>query len=252
MIELEDVSFAYDDGPTVFDGLSVAIDAGATTALMGPNGSGKTTLLKLLAALLDPTAGRISVGIDGDATVGFATENPDDGLFAGSVREEVAFFPRNRGLPVESHVQEAMDTMGVTHLAERTPQTLSTGEKRLVLLASVLAGDPDLIALDEPTSGLDTPARGRLGDGLAAIDRTTVFATHDSDFAWEHADTVLVLQDGAVEARGPVDAVLGGDIDLESVGLRSPGPVTWARAHGFDDEPGSVAEAADWLSGGEP
>ncbi len=254
MIALEDVDFAY-DGTTVLQDVSAHIDAGETVAVMGPNGAGKTTVMKLVAGLLDPAAGRIRLDgehrADSDVVVGLAPENPDDALFEGSVRDEVAFFPRNRGLPVADHVSSALEVLAIEDLADRTPQTLSQGEKRLVSLAAVLSGDPDVVGLDEPTSGLDAPARARLGESLEALSRTVLFATHDADFAWAYADAAVVLADGQVRHDGPVESVLGdGTLDFGALGLDEPGPVRWARENGFETPPADPVEAAAWLSGG--
>lgn len=253
MIDIDSVSFRYDDGPRVLEDLSVEIERGDTVALMGPNGSGKTTLLKLIAGLLEPDSGTIAVAGDDDAVVGLAPENPDDGLFANTVREEVGFFPRNRGLAVEHRVDMALERFDIETIADRTPQTLSQGEKRLVTLAAVFAGDPDVIALDEPTSGLDTPATASFGDHLQTLDRTVVVATHDATFAWRAVDTVIVLEAGRIHRTGPTRQVLGvGSLDFDALGLREPGPVRWARTNGFDRVPAGPAEAAEWLSGGSP
>lgn len=254
MITIEGLSFAYEK-TSVLEDVSVQIDPGETVALMGANGAGKTTLLKLVAGLLDPTEGRIRLdGEDRDESeivVGLAPESPDDALFEGSVREEVAFFPRNRGLPVTEHVARALEDLDIEDLAERTPQTLSQGEKRLVSLAAVLSGDPGVVCLDEPTSGLDEPARSRLGAALADLSPTVLFATHDTDFAWQYADSVVVLADGSLHRHGPTASVLGdGTLDFDGLGLDEPGPVRWARQHGFDTPPESPAEAATWVSGG--
>ena len=248
MIRLERVSFGYDGRTEVFRDLSLQIPTGETVAVMGSNGSGKTTLLKLITGLLDPTAGEIDLAANGSTTFGFAPEDPDDALFAASVNEEVAFFPRNRGLQVDRHVEAALSTMGIEDLADRVPQTLSQGQKRLVSLAAVLSGDPAVVALDEPTSGLDAAGIERLGDALSELDRTVMMATHDSEFAWRHADRVIVLQDGGVRASGETRSVLGPEgIDFEAAGLRVPGPVRWARLRGISEPPTTAAEAAELL-----
>ncbi len=250
MIDVVDVSFGYTDGPQVLRSLALSIDGTPLIAVLGPNGTGKTTFLKLVAGLLEPSEGTIEFDTT-DPAVGLAPENPDDGLFAGSVRDEVAFFPKNRGLPVDERVTAALEAMEITDLADRVPQSLSEGEKRRVLLAAVLAGDPDLVTLDEPTSGLDVPARRMLGERLIELDRPVLFATHDTDFAWRYADQAVVLHEGEVHANGPVSEVLGPEgVDHEALGLAEPGPVRWARTHGFESPPESVAEAADWLDGG--
>lgn len=277
MIDIQSVSFHY-DGTTVLEDVSATVAGGQTVAIMGPNGAGKTTLLRVIAGLLEPDIGSIEIRSDGgdraaraggmdaedagtreppdrddtDVAVGLAPENPDDGLFAGTVREELGFFPRNRGLAVENRVSETLGRFGLEAIASRTPQTLSQGEKRLVSLASVLAGDPDIVVLDEPTSGLDTPARDRLTDRLEAIDRTVVIATHDSDFACRIADEVMVLDEGRLHSHGPTTSVLAdGSLDFSALGLREPGAVRWAREHGFDGVPASPGQAAEWLDGGD-
>ncbi|MFB6069563.1 MAG: energy-coupling factor ABC transporter ATP-binding protein [Halanaeroarchaeum sp.] len=246
MIAVNDLAYAYDDGPTVISGVDLTIDGGETVAVMGPNGAGKTTLLKLLADLHEPDAG--SVEVRGET--GFAPEDPDDALFAETVREEVAFFPRNRGLDVEERVSTALETMGVGHLRDRLPQTLSLGEKRRVSLAAVLAGDPAVVALDEPTSGLDVPHRESLGERLGALDRTVVVATHDTDFALRWTDRVAVLANGAVAEDGAADALLGDPTrDFAALGIRPPGSVEFARDRGWTDVPSSVADAVARLEG---
>lgn len=251
MIEFREVAFAFEDGTEVFEALSATIESGDTVALMGANGTGKTTLLKLLAGLLEPSAGSIAVDIE-DPVIGLAPEDPDDGLFAGSVREELAFFPRNRGLDIEQAVDDALGRLDIEHLADRVPQALSQGEKRLVLLAAVLAGDPDVIGLDEPTSGLDMTGRRRFGEALEDLDRTVLFATHDADFAWEYAESVLVLDEAGLYSHESVESVLAErTLDFDALGFHEPGAVRWARRHGFDRPPASVAEAADWLEEGE-
>lgn len=252
MIRVENLSFAYEEGPSVFEGLTGRIESGNSVAILGPNGTGKSTLLHLIAGLLDPDAGRIVLDSVSEPTVGLAPEHPDDGLFTGSVREEVSFFPRNRGLTVEAAVDRALGRLDIRELEQRVPQTLSEGEKRLVLLAAVLAGDPDVIAFDEPTSGLDTPGRRQLGAELESIDRTVVFATHDTDFAWRYADRVLILAEGEIHRSGAARSVLADpDLEMGELGLRQPGAVRWATEHEFESPPESVAEAADWLGGVE-
>lgn len=253
MIELHDLTFSYDEGPPAIRDVDLEIAADETLALMGPNGAGKTTLLKCIAGLYEPGGGSI-VHAD-DSVVGFAPEDPDDGLFAATVESEVAFFPRNRGLDVTERVDTAMAEMGISHLRNRVPQTLSAGEKRLVSVASVLSGDPAVVALDEPTSGLDGRHVETLGEAVRSLDRIVVVATHDADFALEYADRVAIVADGTVADSGPAAELIGDlDFDFESVGIRPPGSVRFARNRGWDDAPLTVAEAAariDQRAGGE-
>lgn len=275
MIDIQSVTFHYDGTPILRD-VSATVAAGQTFVIMGANGAGKTTLLRLIAGLIEPDEGLIEIrrgrgghgardrGVDGvdvggqepsrdatDPTVGFAPENPDDGLFAGTVREELEFFPRNRGLSIEDRVPDTLARFGLEAIASRTPQTLSMGEKRLVSLASVLAGDPAVVALDEPTSGLDMFARDRLIDRIEAVDRTVVIATHDSEFACRIADEVMVLDEGRLHRHGSTTVLKDGSLDFAALGLREPGAVRWAREHDFDRVPASAEQAAEWLSGGD-
>ena len=242
MIEIRELTFTYDDGPPAIRDVDLEIAADETLALMGPNGAGKTTLLKCIAGLYEPGSGSIE-HLD-DTVVGFAPEDPDDGLFAATVESEVAFFPQNRGMAVSERVDAAMADVGISHLRERVPQTLSAGEKRLVSVASVLSGDPAVVALDEPTSGLDGRHVETLGDVVRSLDRTVVLATHDADFALETADRVAIVADGTVAEIWPADRLGDPDFDFESVGIRPPGAVQFARNRGWDDAPLTVAEAA--------
>lgn len=251
VIEISELHFAYEDGPQVFDGLSVEIETGRTVAVCGANGTGKSTLLRLLAGLLEPDEGTIAIEGE-EPTVGLAPETPADGLFAATVREEVAFFPTNRDLDVEEHVTEALAALGIEHLADRSPQTLSEGQKRLVTVAAVLSGAPDVVGLDEPTSGLDAEAWERLGKRLAALSETVLLVTHDTDFAWRYADRVLVLSPAGLERYGPTEAVLADPaFDLSASGLREPEAVAWARKNGVEPPPRSVEAAVDALEGSE-
>jgi cobalt/nickel transport system ATP-binding protein len=243
-VEMRDVRYAYDDGTPVLRGASMDVADGAVHALMGANGAGKTTLLRLVAGLRAPDAGSVDVAGD-DPVVGFAPENPRAGFFAETVAEEVAFFPKNRGLDVERHVERALEAMDAADLRDRAPVTLSGGEQRAVSLASVLAGDPPVVALDEPSSGLHAPAQRRLGHLLADLDRTVLLSTHDADFAYEFADSVSVLVDGEVVRTGdPADVLSDADL-LSRAGVRTPGLVELAADLSLSRVPSSLEEAAE-------
>ncbi|UWG46821.1 Energy-coupling factor transporter ATP-binding protein EcfA2 [Halanaeroarchaeum sp. HSR-CO] len=249
MIDVRKLVFSYDDGPPALDGIDLHVGDDETLALMGPNGAGKTTLLKCIAGLYEPDAG--AVDIAGDA-VGFAPENPDDGLFAESVAKEVAFFPKNRELDVATRVEAALAEMDVEPLRERVPQTLSAGEKRRVSLAAVLAGNPAVVALDEPTSGLDSHHVDALGNSIGRLDRTVVLATHDADFAMHHADRVAIVDDGRIAQTGAVSDILADPaFDFEAVGIRPPGAIRFARGRGWDDPALTVTAAAARLDAEE-
>lgn len=227
------------DGRAVIDGVSLAVESKESVAVMGPNGAGKTTLLKTVAGLLEPETGDIEV----DGTVGFAPEDPAAGLFAASVAEEIAFFPRNRGLDVEDRRDAAMAALDVAHLADRDPYTLSVGQQRRVSIAAVVAGDPDVLVLDEPTRGLDADGEAALAELLSDLDRTVLLATHAAEFAYAAADRVAVLAAGELRRVGETRSILGDVPFLESAGIRPPGNVLWARERGIDPPPADLDEA---------
>lgn len=238
MIEIRDAERVR-DGTTVLGPVSLSVDDGETVALVGANGAGKTTLLKLLAGLDEPDAG----SVDANGVVGFAPENPEAALFAETVAEEVAFFPRQRGLDAEARAERAMAAMDVRRFRERDPQSLSVGEQRRVAVASVLAGDPAVVALDEPTAGLDRAGERQLGERLADLDTTVVLSTHATDFAYEFANRVAVLADGRLRRVGTPADVLTDESLLDAAGIRQPGVVRWARRRGYDRLPDGFEDA---------
>lgn len=238
MIRVRDLSVAH-GGRRVLSGVSLDIEAGELVAVMGANGSGKTTLLRLLAGLRDPDDG----SIDADGVIGFAPEDPRAALFAGSVAEEVAYFPRNRGLDASRAADRAMDRLAIDHLRDRNPLSLSVGEQRRVSIASVVAGDPAGLALDEPTAGLDRAGEHQLGELLTSLDAAVICSTHAADFAYRYADRVAVLVDGGLRRLGPPADVLADRDLLAEAGIRVPGIVSWATQRGFDRLPTDLEEA---------
>lgn len=244
MIDVSGLSFAF-DGHVVLSDVSFTVERGERLAIVGANGAGKTTLLRLLAGLLEADGGRVNV----DGSAGFAPEDPQTGLFAGSVRDEVGFFPGNRGLDVDAAVDAALEAMALTDIDHRNPFTLSVGEQRRVSIASVLSGDPDVIVLDEPTTGLDRRGARNLAALLEDVDHTIVFSTHDTDFAYAVADRVAILADTGIRQLGPARAVLGDVSALLEGGIRPPGLVEFAREEGLDRVPADVDDAIAMLRG---
>lgn len=238
MISIRDLEFSYNTDP-ILTGISLDITAGETIAVLGANGTGKTTLLKLIAGLLEPTRGTIS----GTGVVGFAPEDPHAAMFAETVADEVRFFPRNRGLDANQKADAAMRALDVYSLRDRNPYDLSVGEQRRVSIASVLAGDPGVIVLDEPTAGLDRRGERALSTVLRGIDRTIIFCTHVSDFAYEVADRTVLLSDGRILRDGTPIGVLTDDDILAAAGVQVPELVTWARVQGYEQYPGDFTEA---------
>lgn len=247
-IQVADLSFGYDGvAAPVLDGLDLTVPAGQFVALTGDNGAGKTTLARHLIGLLRPTAGRVAIAGEDAAgksigalalQVGFAFQNPELQIFSPSVREEVAFGPRNLGLSgpaLAAAVDAALEAFGLRELAELPPAALSFSTRRMVALASVAAMGTPILVLDEPTVGLDAAGQARVGGWLAERHRqgaTVLLITHDMELAARCAERVLVMQGGRITADGaPGEVFIQTDV-LRAAGLHAPFAVQLAAALG--------------------
>lgn len=211
LIRFENVSFTYDGAATrtfalmtpqapatpALSNVDLAIYEGETLAIAGPNGSGKTTLIQHMNGLLKPTCGRVVVNGTDTSTkaganaarrvVGITFQYPERSLFAETVRDEIAFGPRNLGLAedeVDQRVRTALDALALPYelFAERNPFGLSGGEQRKVAIAAVLAMRPRVLVLDEPCAGMDIPSHDHLIGllrQLKATRQTIVIVTHE-------------------------------------------------------------------------
>lgn len=215
LIQLRDVDFSYDAGRPVLRGCCFRLEAGQRVALRGGNGSGKTTLLHLIVGLLKPAAGRIEVFGSPRAAerdfhevrrrVGLLFQEADDQLFCPTVAEDVAFGPLNLGWPrqqVRQVVTETLESVGLGGFEHRVTYRLSTGEKRLVALATVLAMRPDALLLDEPTSGLDEKATERLTELLVGLPQAMLVVSHDPHFYGRVAQKTVAMTDGRIVENG--------------------------------------------------
>ena len=222
-LQVRDLTFRYPDGHRALDGLSLEVAAGERVAILGPNGAGKTTLALHCNGLHRPESG--SLAVDGmpvdDANlaevrrrVGLVFQDPDDQLFLGTVREDVAFGPANAGLrddELEAVVDHALDAVGMRHTKAKAPHHLSGGERRRVAIATVLSMSPSLLVLDEPTSHLDPLAQRDLTELLLGLDVTQVVVTHDLPFALALCPRAVVVDEGQVVADGATVDLLADD-----------------------------------------
>lgn len=238
MIRVDNLTFRYDrEAPDVLNGISLRIEEGTHTALLGPNGCGKTTLIKHLNGLLFPVAG--SVHVDGMVTtdsasireirrrVGMVFQNPDSQIVGMTVEEDVAFGPGNLSLPpaeIRRRVDECLAMVGLTGLERRAPHTLSGGEKRLLSIAGVLAMEPRYIAFDEPTAYLDSVGKQRVLEIIGRMNRegiAIIHIAHDMrDIA--AADRIVVMNQGGVLLEGTPAEVFCQSDRLRSIGLDCP------------------------------
>jgi energy-coupling factor transport system ATP-binding protein len=219
LVRIERISqqFGRQQEPVWAD-VSLRIDAGEQIALVGANGSGKSTILHVLAGLVRPTAGVLTLAPaeQGRARVALVPQNPDLTLFCRTVREELAFGPRQLGhsaADVRDRVDEAAAAMAVADLLDELPLALSQGQRLRVATAAALALRPQLLMLDEPTTGQDPVEVHRLMSavGTAVQSRrigAALFTTHDVHLVARFASRVLVLANGRLIADGPVGALL--------------------------------------------
>ena len=208
---LRSVDFWYTHAQQpVLKQLSLDLQAGEITCLMGANGAGKTTLLKLLLGTIKPCRGQVDIcgenpyrmpALQLARKVGYLSQEPGDYLFSPTVRQEVEFTYRSLQLKDYSRINRLLERLHLQPLAHRNPRDLSWGERQRTALASILVAQPQVLLLDEPTRGLDY----RLKNDLAVILRdlanqgtAILVATHDQYWANTFADQLLYLQQGTI------------------------------------------------------
>jgi cobalt/nickel transport system ATP-binding protein len=220
VLDVTGLAFAYPDGHQALFGVDLHVHEGERVALLGPNGAGKTTLVLHLNGIL--TGGRGAVSVSGlpvvkehlkeiRRRVGIVFQDPDDQLFLGTVRQDVAFGPANLGLKgaeLDRRVMESLEKVGMADYVDRPPHHLSYGQRRRVAVATVLAMEPEILVLDEPSSNLDPASRRELADILRSLDVTVLMVTHDLPYALELCPRSIVLSEGVVVADRPTFDVL--------------------------------------------
>ena len=236
MIELADIRYAWPDAPPVLDGVSLGVREGEKLVLLGANGSGKSTLLKLMNGLVTPQAGQFRycgedvtpAGLKGGAfarrfrsEVVLLFQHPEAMLFNPTVRDEIAYGPRQLGLAdAEARAARWMAVLGLDAIADKAPFALSGGQKQKVALAAILALEPRVLLLDEPVSSLDPRASGWLVDYLLDCGKTVVTSTHNLSMAAELGERALMLGEGGrVLYDGPLREALRDRALLESANL---------------------------------
>jgi cobalt/nickel transport system ATP-binding protein len=234
VLDVRGLAFAYPDGHQALFGVDLHVHRGERVALLGPNGAGKTTLVLHLNGILGAGAGTVAVSglpVTNDnipeirRRVGIVFQDPDDQLFMGTVRQDVAFGPANLGLKgdeLEACVQRALEQVGMAEYADRPPHHLSFGQRRRVAVATVLAMEPEILVLDEPSSNLDPASRRELADILRSLDVTVLMVTHDLPYALELCPRSVVLSDGYVVADGSTYDVLTDDALMRAHRLELP------------------------------
>ena len=247
MIKTQDLAFTYPGtedqvNTRALRGVDVTIERGSFVVILGHNGSGKSTLAKTFNAVLLPSGGKVYVeGMDTmdesllleiRRRVGMVFQNPDNQIVANVVEGDVAFAPENLGVPsdeIRKRVDDALEAVGMTQFVKHAPHLLSGGQKQRIAIAGVLAMKPECIVLDEATAMLDPIGRREV---LAAVEKlnreqgiTVVLITHHMNEA-EHADRVIVMNDGLVVMDGKPREVFTRKKELEDIGLAVPDTVS--------------------------
>ena len=237
MLTLNNISFSYQKNRFILKNISTNIDDTKITAIAGRNGSGKTTLTRLLMGLVHPNRGSMTLD-DVDITkkepyemaqyIGYVFQNPDQQLFASTVFEEVAFAPRKLGCnehTIKKRVEEVLKITNLQDVIWEMPQVLTLGQKQRLSIACALAAKPKILILDEPTSGQDCRERTmllRLMRKLNAQGLGIIMVTHDMDILAEHADKVIVINQGELAFDGtPLDLFSQKELTLK-LGLELP------------------------------
>ena len=245
-IALENVSFTYQEGTplasTALSDVSLTIEDGSYTALIGHTGSGKSTILQLLNGLLVPSAGSVRV-FDTLITstsknkdirqirkqVGLVFQFAENQIFEETVLKDVAFGPQNFGVSEEDAEQIAREKLALVGIDEslfdRSPFELSGGQMRRVAIAGILAMEPAILVLDEPTAGLDPLGRKELMNLFKKLHQsgmTIVLVTHLMDDVAEYANQVYVMEKGRLVKGGKPSDVFQDVVFMEEVQLGVP------------------------------
>lgn len=238
-LKTRNLSFTYPDGTEALKNINIQINKGEKIAIMGPNGAGKSTLFSHFNGLSEPTSGHVE--IDGEKIVfkreellkvrqkvGIVFQDPNDQLFAPTVREDVAFGPMNLGLDydeVKRRISESLEMVGMSGFEDKTPHHLSGGQQKRVAIAGIIAMKPEIMILDEPTAGLDPEGVDKVLNILNKLNSkgiSIVISSHDIEMVNQFANKIYVLYDGEIIASGDKHQIFSDEKLLKKAHLKSP------------------------------
>lgn len=239
ILETKDLEFIYPDGTHALTGVNLTIEPGRKIAIVGSNGAGKSTLFLHLNGILKPSRGKIFFHgneirykntelLELRKKVGIVFQDPDAQLFSANVYQEISFGPLNLKLTPEqaaNRVEKAMAATGISHLSGKPTHFLSYGQKKRVSIADVIAMEPEVIIFDEPVACLDPKQTRQLLDFLNHLNRggtTVLLSTHDVEIAYEWADRVFVMREGAIIKEGSPQEVFVNTAFLAEMDLVKP------------------------------
>lgn len=245
IIELNNVCFKYGKKTpyeiNALDNVSLTIEENVITGLIGHTGSGKSTLVQMLNGLLKPDSG--SVIVDGQRLwekskkignirfkVGMVMQYPEYQLFAETVREDIAYGPKNMGLSpeeIEKRVARSVEFCGLDQsILDKSPFDLSGGQKRRVALAGVMAMEPKILILDEPAAGLDPKGRREILGGIKKFKEesgtSVIVVSHSMEDMAMYCDRVIVMSHSHVIANGSCEEIFSNRELLNNAGLDVP------------------------------
>ncbi|MEE0024692.1 energy-coupling factor ABC transporter ATP-binding protein [Methanobrevibacter sp.] len=238
-LSVKNLSYTYPDGTRALKNVNMEIFKGEKVAIMGPNGAGKSTLFSHFNGLTEPTSGYLE--LDGKKMeydkktlleirqkVGIVFQDPNDQLFAPTVKEDVAFGPMNLGLDyeeVEKRVNEALELVGMKKFKDKTPHHLSGGQQKRVAIAGIIAMRPEIMILDEPTAGLDPQGVDQVLTILNNLNKdgmSIVISSHDIEMVNGFAEKIFVLYEGELLARGDKHEIFSNKELLKKAHLKAP------------------------------
>ena len=240
LLKVENVSYSYDKKNKALKNVSFSAEKGEHIAVIGHNGSGKSTLAKLLNGLILPESGTVSVdGIFSSdkekrfeirKKVGVVFQNPDNGIIASIVEDDIAFGPENLGVPrreIGERIEFALKAVGMEEYRNASPARLSGGQKQRVAIAGVLALKPEILVLDESTAMLDPQGRKEILSVVEKLKKeqgvTVITITHYMEEAAK-ADRIFVLSHGEIVMSGSPEEIFRDGEKLKSFGLELPYP----------------------------
>ena len=244
-LQLENVSYIYSAGTPyemrALDNVTIGIEEGKITGIIGHTGSGKSTFVQLLNGLEKPMEGRVL--LDGQDIwekpreigkirfrVGLVMQYPEYQLFEETIRRDIAFGPRNMGLDeeeIERRVEMAADFVGLDkELLEKSPFDLSGGQKRRAAIAGIIAMKPEVLVLDEPAAGLDPVGRDSIFESIMRYRRetgaTVVIVSHSMEDMARLCDELIVMAHAKIAMQGNCADIFSHAEELEAIGLTVP------------------------------
>lgn len=234
LINVDHVSFFYDNTKNILDDITFSTKAMDSIGLIGANGVGKSTLLKMLVGLILDFQGNIEIDgfpVQKDSLarirkkIGYVFQDSDSQLFMSTAYDDIAFAPKNYGLPeeeVKKRVENALDMVNIQHLKDKQIYKMSGGEKKIVSIATILSMTPDIILMDEPSIALDPKNRRNLINILNSFNQVKIIASHDLDMILETCNRTILLSHGKIVRDGKTMDILSDRKLLEENNLELP------------------------------